>query len=147
MNRKKFLRTFLSYVPEDSEHADSLRKVLSHREDVSLVTRDVRESKSWQAKFAEELRSCDLFVVVLPQKSPQSDWLMHQLGFAFGACRAVVAVKTERSAEIPVRLHGVFWKRIEDAVKPAEWDQMLPKFGAGYFGFLSRSPVESSVEA
>jgi hypothetical protein len=147
MNRKKTLKTLLAYVPADRAFADRLRKVLSEREDIELVAREVREDKRWQAKVTEELRGCDLFVAVLSPGSITSDWLGHELGFAFATCRAVVAVKTRPDLDLPVKLHGLFWLGKEDALKLSEWEAILPKFGGQFFRFISRDPYESPVGA
>jgi aromatic ring-cleaving dioxygenase len=74
---------FLSFARSDATHAEKLRRLLSARSDVRLLSsEDSGTGESWQAKLQEAVAKSDWFVLVLSPESLSSSWMLKELGAA-----------------------------------------------------------------
>ncbi|MGA9995813.1 MAG: toll/interleukin-1 receptor domain-containing protein [Pyrinomonadaceae bacterium] len=126
--RKEMRRIFLSYASVDKACATLLRKLLAHQPNLRIFTNDsLSAGENWESKLKSELTSCDLFVVLVSPASVESDWVLHELGAAWGLGKPIVAVTThpEVSSKIPVALSEIRLIDIKDIENPDVINQIL----------------------
>jgi hypothetical protein len=120
--------------------------VLAARDDVRLTARDIREGEHWEAKLSDEVRSSDIFVIVLSPDSLCSEWVVRELEVAWGTCRAIVPIKTQPDLRIPVAVDGLMCFEVEKVLKTESWDRILAAFSGvrkgQWFNFLTKNPLE-----
>jgi len=141
---REVFRTFLSSVSQDRADAEKLRKILLQRKDVKLLAREVSDDQKSQASLSKGLLSADLFVAVLSADALRSQWLLRELGAAWGDVKAILLIKTRPDVSIPVRLAGALNCEMKDAQKPENWNRILDAFKGTlkreYFDLVTRNP-------
>jgi len=142
VKKAKIFKVLLSYDVADKQSAEKLRAILSRRKDVRLVVREGHEASPSPA----ELRSSDLYVVVLSPKSRESAWLLQELGAAWGACKGIVPVKTQRDVNLPISLDGLVCFELDQVLQPENWNRILASFEGALegrcFNFLTKNPLD-----
>lgn len=118
---KDVRRIFLSYAPVDKACALPLLNFLTHQCGLRVFTNDsLSAGEDWMSKLKSELTSCDFFMVLLSPTSVESNWVLHELGAAWGLGKPIVAVTThpEISSKIPVALSEIMMVDIKDFENP-----------------------------
>lgn len=143
--KKKRFRTFLSFSSEESGYAKKLAKILSERNDIKLVQGNIRDAQKWNSKLVRELRSSDLFVALLSPSSVKSAWILQELGAAWGACKAIVPIKTRPNVQLPRSLDGLISFEMDEVLTPENWSRILSAFegvrDGNWFNFLTEHPL------
>ena len=74
---------FISYAHEDGKLVGQAKSVLTDVGiDAFLAHEDINVSEPWQARILQELRRCDLFVVLFSARFMSSHWGLQEVGFA-----------------------------------------------------------------
>jgi hypothetical protein len=128
---KRALRVFLSYAAPDKPYADKVRGLLSRKANLRIFsTESLSAGEDWASRLKDELSRCELFVVVLSPTSVESNWILHELGAAWGLNKPIMPVVTdpEVSSKIPLALQGIRLMQIKDLEKPGVISQLLGEY-------------------
>lgn len=107
-------KAFLSYSHEDKVFAETIARALrSNGIEVWFDEWEIKAGDSLVQKiFAEGLRDCDIFLVVLSEISVRSNWVRHELDAAMvkkieGITRIIPLIKEK--CDIPLPLKALLW--------------------------------------
>src|SRR5437660_2798829 len=90
------VRVFLSYAAADRTYARHLQEILSPFANFRVFTTDALSAgEDWTPKLREEIARSDVFVVLLSPASVRSDWVLQELGAAWGLNKPIVPVLTQ----------------------------------------------------
>src|SRR5438067_6824935 len=94
---KTRLRVFFSYAAADSASAHRLRSLLSQHPNLQVFTTDILSAgEDWVSHLKSELSACDLFVVLLSPNSLESNWVLSEIGAAWGLDKPIIPVVTNK---------------------------------------------------
>jgi len=125
------LRVFLSYAAADKPYADKVRSVFSRRASLRIFTTEsLSAGEDWASRLKDELSQCQLFVVVLSPSSVDSNWILHELGAAWGLNKPIIPVVTDPEviSKIPLALRGIKFVQIKELEKPEVITQLLERY-------------------
>lgn len=84
MSRALPAEVFLSHSNQDRDFADSLADVIRrHGVPVWYSRTSILGAQQWHDEIGAALRRCDWFAVVLSPQSVESEWVRHELMYAF----------------------------------------------------------------
>lgn len=128
LNRKK--KIFVSYYYDSDKHFKRLLKAWSANEKFSLEFEDVSTDVSINSesteyirrKIANQIKQCDVFVVVVGEESHERAWISWEINKAKEYKKKIVAIKEKRIHTSPKELlsAGVEWVYGFDAKKIGE---------------------------
>lgn len=91
-------RVFLSHSSKDEELVSEIKNSLHMLDcDVYLAIHDPRPGQYLSEKIQQEIRSCDIFIVLITQHSINSRYVQQEIGVALG----------EKKTIVPIVLRGV----------------------------------------
>lgn len=75
------MRAFISYSTRDKKHAGAVSAVLDEINIESfLAHEDLHVSEEWKERILEELKKCEIFVLLLSEAFKSSDWCGQETG-------------------------------------------------------------------
>jgi hypothetical protein len=125
------LRVFLSYAAADKPYADRVRSVLSRRANLRIFTTEsLSAGEDWASRLKDELSRCQLFVVVLSPSSVESNWILHELGAAWGLNKPIIPIVTDPEviSKVPLTLRGIKFVGVKELEKPEVVSQLLERY-------------------
>lgn len=97
MKNKNKRRVFFSYAAADSSSALRLRSLLSQQPNLQVFTTDsLSAGEDWVSKLKSELSACDIFFVLISPNSLDSNWVLYEIGAAWGLDKPIVPVVTNK---------------------------------------------------
>ena len=142
--KKKTLKAVLSYVPSDREIANKLLGILAGRGDLEVAAVSVDENADSAEKLSKELRTSDIFVIILSPDSRRNEWIIAEIYAAWGVCKGIVPIKTAPEISLPVAVGGLLMFDLEDVLNNESWDRILSQFKSArdsQFHFLTSNPI------
>ena len=101
-------QVFVSHSAADKDYARQLRNLLlSQQPSLSIfTTSELSAGDDWKLKLKKAISDCDFFMVLLSPKSVESNWVLYELGVAWGLQKVIIPVVTNREivSRLPVRL-------------------------------------------
>ena len=105
------MKVFLSFNHGDREIAQQVTKSLkSNGIEVSSLA-GTQAGENWPAKLEQDLRDSDEMVVLLTDKSQQSNSVIWEIGFAVGMKKPVVIIELGAKSELKSNLGTVQYVR------------------------------------
>lgn len=130
---KKKIRIFLSYAIADDMYAHKLFRILSHRRDLRVFTTEMLSAgEDWESKLKEEITQCDIFMMLLSPNSVDSNWVLHELGAAWGLNKLIIPVVIHPGTvtKIPVQLPKSQSVVFDDFTNPEAIDKIFDSYEA-----------------
>lgn len=119
--KKSNKRIFFSYAAADSPTAHKLQSILSKHSNLDVFTTETLSAgENWVSKLKSALSSCDIFLVLLSPSSINSNWVLYEVGAAWGLGKPIIPIiiDSEMSSNIipaPLnQLQLVDFKSLED---------------------------------
>jgi len=80
------LKVFLTYSRKDEEYGRKLRKILSMNPNIRRIFTPemLSAGDEWLSKLKDEISQCDVFMLLLSANTINSEWVMSELGAAWG---------------------------------------------------------------
>lgn len=118
---KSKLRIFLSYSSRDGEIAGRIYNAIRKIPDIEVFySGKINPGENWENRIKKELEICDIVIILLSEKSINSQWIMYELGAAWGLNKRIIPVVTnfELISEIPLELHKYKIFNLDDFINP-----------------------------
>lgn len=125
-------RVFVSYSSEDGWCAHLLLDRLAKHPGVSVfATQSLSAAGDWQRRLKEELKGCNVFLVVLSRRSVESPYVLQELGAAWALGKPIVAVivDPEAHSKIPLEAGQARVVEVADLEEPDALDRLLSDLG------------------
>ena len=76
----------------------------------------VRAGENWAERLKRELKASDVFVLIGTPRAQLSDWVLWELGMAWGAGKPVIVVtdRPDRSIRLPVKVQTLTQVSLEE---------------------------------
>ena len=100
------MKVFVSYAQEDRKIAQQLVGSIESAGAEVLSMRDTKEGADLTSKLSKELRDSDEMIVLLSNKSLDSQWLTFEVGVAAGMGKPITIVSWGAKPDIPFDLRG-----------------------------------------
>ncbi|MEK7400708.1 MAG: toll/interleukin-1 receptor domain-containing protein [Candidatus Poribacteria bacterium] len=101
------LRVFLSYEKSDEEDINKIQSILYKYYNLRIFTSEMLSAgEDWVTKLRDEITQCDIFMVLLSPNSIESNWVLTELGAAWGLEKLIIPIFTQPEilSKIPVEL-------------------------------------------
>jgi hypothetical protein len=125
------VRVFLSHSDVDMVAARKLRNLLVYRENAEVFTADdLNAGEDWLSKLREMLTSADVVVALLTPDSVRSNFVLHEIGAAWGLGKRIFPVITRRDVlnNMPASLVNSPALELADIESPENADKFLAAF-------------------
>lgn len=122
------MHIFVSYSSRDRRFATLLLSRLSSHPDVSIFsTKDLSAAGDVRHRIRAELEASNAFLVLLSQRSVESNWVLFELGAAWAIGKPIVAVLMDPDvrAKIPVDTQQFNIVELEDPNEPGTAGRIL----------------------
>lgn len=126
--RARTLRIFVSYSSNDRWFATLLLSRLANHPDVSVSsTQNLSAAEDFRHRIKEELKAASAVLVLLSQRSVESNWVLYELGAAWALEKPIVAVLIDPEVrdKIPVDAQQLKVVELEDPNEPDAADRIL----------------------
>lgn len=126
--RARTLRIFVSYSSNDRWFASLLLSRLTNHRDVSIFsTQDLSAAEDFRHRIKEELKAASAVLVLLSQRSVESNWVLYELGAAWALEKPIVAVLMDPEVrdKIPVDAHQLAVVELSDPNEPDATERIL----------------------
>lgn len=99
-------RIFMSYSSKDGSYASQLAQALANMKISGYLDQtDIAAGASWDRQLKEAIEHSDIFIVLLTENSVKSNYVMAEVGLAWGAGKRIVPVippgATMRKSAVP----------------------------------------------
>jgi nucleoside 2-deoxyribosyltransferase len=125
------LKVFLIHSERDADFARDLRRLLMNRVNARVFSQeDLNAGEKWQTKLRNELTSSDVVVALLTPSAPESDWVLHEIGAAWGLRKPIIPVVSRRDMlnRIPISLDIARAIELSDVKTPENADKFVDAF-------------------
>jgi len=129
--RQRPVQVFLSHSTADVVFARKLRNLLFQRANAQVFTdEDLSAGEDWKTRLRHELDAADVVVALLTPSSVDSNWVLHEIGAAWGLAKPIISVITRRDVlnKIPVSLKGTDVIELADVEGAKNADRFVKAF-------------------
>lgn len=124
-------RIFFSYAAADQADAQRLLNAFSKQPNIQVfTTQTLSAGENWMPKLQQALSECDLFVVLLSPNSLDSNWVLSEIGAAWGLNKPIIPVVTqpELQDKLPLVLRGISSINFKDFADSPTANQILKRY-------------------
>ncbi len=124
-------RVFFSYAMADYTDAQKLLNALSKQPNIQVfTTQALSAGENWMPKLQQALSECDLFVVLLSPDSLDSNWVLSEIGAAWGLNKPIIPVMTqpELQDKLPSVLRGISSVNFKDFADSQTAHRILERY-------------------
>lgn len=93
------MKIFISYSHEDRLIVREIKECLCEYFgfDCFLAHEDLNPTELWENRIEENLRICNLFILIVSERSIASSFVNQEIGFAYGIGKIIVPIKIDKS--------------------------------------------------
>ncbi len=106
---------FLSYAMEDDAFVSKLARRLARVMGAHVMPEPIKAGAIWAKQLQRQIEDADVMVAVLTPAGLSSDWVLQEIGAAWGLKKPIIAVTRDgQTAKLPKPLSGLITARISD---------------------------------
>ena len=103
------MKVFLSHDSADAVLAQKIRDLLSRHLNVRVfMDEDLTAAEHWASKLRQQIEGADVVVALLTPRSVGSNWVLQEIGAAWGLEKPIISIMTQRDVRNrwPVQLNS-----------------------------------------
>src|SRR5579862_8903389 len=122
------IKVFLSYSQGDKDFARKIRNLLSQRLNVKMFTdEDLSAGGDWTSRLRQEIEDANVVVALLTPQSITSNWVLQEVGAAWGIGKPIISIVTEKSVHTrwPIQLNSEMALELKDLDTPESAERFV----------------------